>query len=250
MKKRWSGTTWVLVILSTLLVVIAIDVGRQVVTGGPVAGEILDQPKPDLGPTPLFGKGDPAPDFTLADAKGQKHSLYQLLRGDTLLQFNCGCGACRSMSRFVGVLYEKLGPKAPAVVTVTTAPPESEAAWIRDTKLAQTVLYEQKGGPVMEQYRGHPCPRVYRLDGDRNIRFIGPSPTQLPDMKVMGLAVGKELGFGTKEVDQVEKLLAKENEGLAQHKGNPGVPPPMTPTSTQIQPAPAAGHSPGDGHGH
>lgn len=146
---------------------------------------------------PPFRVGDLAPDFQLPDAQGRQHSLRSELRGDTLLCMLCGCEQCRQMQTYLGVMIRSLGSRAPAVLSVTTAPPEAEAAWKRDTKLSQVMLYDSKeaGKPVIQQYRGDPCPRVYRLAADRRVTWIGPSPAVVGTMDEFGEALARNLGY-------------------------------------------------------
>lgn len=147
--------------------------------------------------TPPFRPGDPAPDFTLPDRSGKQHSLSSLVRRDTILCFLCGCDHCRTMQIHLGQMLRELGPSAPGVVSVTSAPPEGETAWRRDTKLEQVLLYDSKesGTPVIDQYRGHPCPRLFRLGPDRRVTWIAPSPAQLATMDLLGEAVARNLGY-------------------------------------------------------
>jgi peroxiredoxin len=147
--------------------------------------------------TPGFGKGDLAPDFTLPDAAGRRHSLSSLVHGDTMLCMLCGCEKCQTMQIYLGQMLRSLGPRAPHVISVSAAPPEQEAAWRRDTKLDQVLLYDSKanGSPVIEQYRGHPCPRVYRLDADRRVTWIAPSPARLATLDLLGEAIAHNLGY-------------------------------------------------------
>jgi hypothetical protein len=147
--------------------------------------------------TPAFRVGDPAPDFTLPDAAGRRHSLSSLVRQDTLLCFLCGCAYCRTMQIYLKEMLDSLGDRAPKVVSVTTAPPEAEAAWRRDTELEQVMLYETKasGKPVTNEYRGDPCPRLFRMDADRRVTWIGPSPAQVRNLDALGEAIARNLGY-------------------------------------------------------
>lgn len=146
--------------------------------------------------TPPFRRGDPAPDFTLPDAAGRRHSLSRVVRQDTLLCFICGCDRCRRMQIYLGQMLRSLGSRAPKVVSVSKAPPESDAAWRRDTRLDQLVLYDSRkdNTPVIELYRGDPCPRLFRLDADRRVTWIGPSPAQV-SLDTLGEAMAKNLGY-------------------------------------------------------
>lgn len=147
--------------------------------------------------TPPFQVGDLAPDFTLPDGAGKSHSLASLVKQDTMLCFLCGCDKCRTMQMRLGIMLRSLGDKAPRVVSVTSADPEADAAWLRDTKLDQTLLHDSpaKGKPVTELYRGHPCPRLFRLASDRRVTWIGPSPASMTSLDALGEAVARNLGY-------------------------------------------------------
>jgi hypothetical protein len=147
--------------------------------------------------TPPFREGDPAPDFTLPDGSGRRRSLSSLVRQDTMLCFLCGCDHCRTMQIHLGEMLRSLGPRAPEVLSVTSASPEGEAAWRRDTKLDQILLYDSKasGKPVTGLYRGDPCPRLFRLGADRRVTWIGPSPARLARLDALGEAMARNLGY-------------------------------------------------------
>jgi hypothetical protein len=95
-----------------------------------------------------------------------------------------------------------MGKDAPPVVTITSMPAAGEAAWIRDTKLKQTFLFQPHEGDPAEKvayddmmrqlkgkdvptltdlYKGHPCPRIYRMDKGLKVTYIGPSNADAPD---------------------------------------------------------------------
>jgi peroxiredoxin len=201
MRPRWTANTWVLVVLLGLIVVIGAETARAVLKGsGPKAAEAEQPPSRD----PAFKVGDAAPDFSLPDRSGTRRSLSSLVKGETVLFFMCGCSRCRDTQNYLGKLRAVLGPKAPKVVSVSTTDPAAEASYRRDVKLDQTILYEGKasdptnpapGTPVMDMYKGHPCPRVYRLAADRTVKWIGKSPDEViqPEFGMYDMAGG--LGF-------------------------------------------------------
>lgn len=194
MKKRWSANTWVVVVLFTLIGLISIDIGRHLMMGDQPEPE---EPKRSTSTTPTFKVGDKAPDFTLPTKKGERMSLSQLVKGDTMLWFTCGCSNCREMQTYTAGLVKRLGSKAPKVINVTTMVPDREETWYRDTQLKQTVLYEGGGdsSKLGETYHGHPCPRVFRLKPDRTVALIGMSPATTPDMNVIATEIAHNLGF-------------------------------------------------------
>jgi len=192
--RRAGANVWVLAALGALLLAIGFDAVRGMLTGAPPPKVQLPAPPPEPV-DPDFRVGDLAPDFELPDRSGKKHKLSELVRGDTLLFFSCACDACRRLEGYAAILAERMGSKAPAVLSVNTMPKEQEEAWVRDTGLKQTFLYEQKNGPIMEQYRGHPCPRGYRLSGDRRVRWISPSLKGTHYLEKLGNSMAVELGF-------------------------------------------------------
>ncbi|HEU4752183.1 MAG TPA: redoxin domain-containing protein, partial [Armatimonadota bacterium] len=197
MSNRWSANTWVLVIVTAVLVMIGVDLGRRA-----IIGDRLD-PQADLTKQttdPPFKVGEATPDFSLPDASKKMHSLSELLRRapdrHTILAFSCGCAACRTVQTYLGTLQKKLGPKAPQFICVGSTQPESEAAWVRDTGLKQTILYDKKEeSTVIDAWKGHPCPRLFELSPDRRAVWIGPSPQGRPDtVQLMGYEVAQRLG--------------------------------------------------------
>lgn len=235
MRKRWNANTWVVVILFTLIGLIAFDIGRQMLQA---AAEKAEPPAP-TSMAPDFKVGDKAPDFTLPDAKKQPVTLSKLVKGDTLLWFTCGCNNCMEVQEYMGQLSKKLGPKAPAIVNVTTMLPDREETWLRDTKLKQTIVYEPSGqGPVGTQYKGHPCPRYYRIKPDQTVAVIGESPHTITDMKLMARNLASDLGFAP--------------PGSNAAGGRPVAPMPKFRDSSPGPETGSAGpeHSAGDGHNH
>lgn len=146
-------------------------------------------------PDPSFRTGDLAPDFSLPDRSGKARRLSELARGDTLLLFTCGCANCLALETYLARLIRQLGNRAPRVVDVTLTSPEQEAARRRDTGLRETPLYIRRENPVFQEYRGHPCPRVYRLNPDRRVAWIGPSPRAVRSMRAIAEALAVELGL-------------------------------------------------------
>jgi hypothetical protein len=174
---------------------VVVDLGRRLIADAtvPVA------PRPSHQFDPSFRVGDPAPDFTLPDHNGTPHKLSELVRRDTLLCFACGCANCIDLQSFTAIMLQRLGKKAPDVITVTTMPTDREETYFRDTRLKQRLLYERKEGPIMKLYQGHPCPRVYRLAADRTVTWIGSSPGESQQLRRVGLQLSAELGFSPEQ---------------------------------------------------
>lgn len=210
MKRRWNSNTWVLVILGVVLLAVGFDLGRRY---------LLDLQSPAREETPInpkFKAGDEAPDFERPDKAGVQHTLSSLVKKDTLLCFLCGCDSCRKTQTYLGKLIKMMGSNAPAVVSVTSQSPDFEERYREITGLPQTLLYVKQGDEVMETYRGHPCPRIYKLDGQRKVTWIGPSTLELNLVSDMRFPLAQNLGFRT-ERDPVSKLpLAPKMEIVRQ----------------------------------
>lgn len=210
MRRRGNANTWLLGILIAIIGAIGIDVGRRMYY--PPKPETPEQKKAEHAPP--FKVGGTAPDFALWDDHGQKHALSELVQGDTLVTFTCGCSSCKDMHTYMAKLLAKMGKDAPPVVTITSMPPAGEAAWIRDTKLKQTFLFQPhenspeektqyddmmrqlKGKDVpniTDLYRGHPCPRIYRMDKGLKVTYIGPSNADAPQPLNAGPYLGYDL---------------------------------------------------------
>jgi hypothetical protein len=152
---------------------------------------------------PAFRVGDLAPDFTLPDRSRKARSLSGLVRRDTLLCFTCGCSNCLELDTYLAAIVRRLGNRAPAVLNVTLTQPDREASWERDTGLRQTFLYVKRDNPVFREYRGHPCPRIYRLRADRRVAWIGPSPLAVRSMQTLAGMLAVELGLPSTAVSSV-----------------------------------------------
>lgn len=214
MKQRWNANTWALAVLSGLVLVIGGETLRTYLAGDRAAVE--DAKKQMTAMDPPFKKGEKAPDFTLTDGKGKKQELASLVsrtKQDTLLCFICGCNNCRSMQKYIDVLKSKLGANAPQVVSVSTMQPGAEPGYRKDVKLDQTLLYEEKPDAgktsIMDIYKGHPCPRIYRLRPDRTVEWIGPSMKSVP-IPAMGIQLAEDLGFRTLGGKDLTKPLAPD----------------------------------------
>jgi hypothetical protein len=197
MSSRWNANTVLLSVFVLILLGAGVDYGRRVLGGtksepaAPTAGQA-----PKVSPyTPAFKVGDVAPDFALPDAKKAVHKLSELVKGKTMLFFACGCQNCKQVQTWLATLKGGKKSEVPPVITITSAPPEAEESWFRDTGLEQTMLYYTKGvsPDPMEIYKGKPCPRIYVLNPDRTVKFIGSSMDEVQNgTRGIGMEMAKE----------------------------------------------------------
>jgi len=175
---------WVLIILAVIIVAVGSEAAR--VYMGDNSRQAPSPADESAQFNPPFKVGDLAPDFSLKDKDGRPHSLSSLVKKKTLLCFICGCQNCRNMQNYLQKCFARLGDQAPAVISVATIDPAAETSYRREVKLPQTILYENRPDPtkvavateprIMDIYKGHPCPRLYLLNPDRKVAWIGKSP--------------------------------------------------------------------------
>jgi hypothetical protein len=245
MRSRWNANHLLLAALLVVLALVGVDVGRRLVASPSLPADV-DATAAEMmrDPTPKFKVGDPAPDAMLDDARKVKHSLLSLVEGDTVITFSCGCNRCRSMQEF---LAKKVFPKLetpPKVISINTPGREAaEAAWRRDTGLKQAFLYGNHRSPELMPYKGDPCPRVFRVNADRTVRFIGLSPTPESPVEDAMAQVAREFGVKAEPLRQEVPVTPSS----AIQPGNPL----LIPQETRPRPTPprrTPGHD--DGHGH
>lgn len=191
--RKLNANQWVLVVVVVLLVAIGIDLTRKV-----LMGDNASAAPPRKEDSILVGQA--APDFTLPDEKGKDRTLASLVKGPTLLTFSCGCSSCRQMEGYLGKLQKTKGSGFPAVITVSSADPASYKAWKRDTSLKGLMLYDRsEATEIIQMYNGHPCPRLYLMDGDRQVtwRSVSLSDFEMPEigLEEMSRTAALELGF-------------------------------------------------------
>jgi hypothetical protein len=194
--RKVGANVWLLAGLVLVAAAIGLDFALR--QGRPPAPEPVSagpDPAAEAAVTPEFGVGDRAPDFTLPDVAGRRHRLADLVRGETYLWLTCGCAHCINLQTYFGILLDVHPGPDPLVINVTTMPLDREESYRRDVALRQVFLYEPKDGSVMHEYRGHPCPRIYRLDAERRVRWISPSPKTFPYIDALGNLLAEQLGF-------------------------------------------------------
>jgi hypothetical protein len=249
MKHRWSANTWLLIVLFAVLILTGVDVGRRMMLGAAV-----ERKQTENLLAPAFKVGDLAPDFALPDKAGKPHKLSEMVKGDTLLCFTCGCNNCRTAQTYLANLLRKSRVAKPDVMTVTTQKPEFEERYIEQTGLQQRFLYVGTNIEVMERYKGHPCPRFFRLNGARKVTWIGPSLAEYPEggLAMVGIETARQLGFrAAGEGDSKKPLMPPMPMVSAPtppgKKGAavPGLLSGEPPKSPLVTPPPAGRHHPG-----
>src|SRR5262249_51164704 len=103
--------------------------------------------------------------------------LSELEGKPAVLLFLCGCSRCYLMVEALQQIEKQLPGEKPRHLVVTTMSAGEAESWQKRTGFDALFLFEQNShGPVIHEYSGHPCPRVYVLDNQRSIRYISPSP--------------------------------------------------------------------------
>jgi hypothetical protein len=180
---------WLGLFLAALVLALTVQLGRRVVQRvAPARAVFLSDSF-----APEFRVGDRAPNFAFPDRSGKSRSLREFSGSDALLCFICGCERCRGLQSFLHRAQSQPGGKVPAVISVTSGMPEGEDAYRRDVPLKQVIVYGDPASPVWTLYRGHPCPRVFRIKGGR-VAWISPSP-QSVSAEEGALALAFELGI-------------------------------------------------------
>jgi hypothetical protein len=137
------------------------------------------------------------------------------------------------------------------VIGVTTQNVEYEESYREQTGLDQVLLYEGRAGQGgTAPYKGHPCPRLFRVDAERRVTWIGPSPNEVPNMEYMANMLLNELGFRTKYDNAKERREAPPMPPELSTLGKPPMPPMPTAVPAPAPPPTGDGHSADDGHGH
>lgn len=164
---------WLLGGLAAVFVLLTLGVGLLALTSrppGPAAG--ADRP-----PALELRVGQAAPDFALPDDANRTRRLSELDGEPSVLLFLCGCGRCYLMVSALQEIEKQLHGETPRHLVVTTMSPAEAESWQQRTGFQALFLFEKNSqGPVIHQFAGHPCPRVYVLDSRRSIRYISPSP--------------------------------------------------------------------------
>ncbi len=196
MANKLNVNAWVMTIFVLILALAGMDWAHSAFDKTREKKAVAEASNHDPG----FKVGDIAPDFTLPDRTGGRQTLSQLVNGDTYLMFICGCSRCRATTSYLSRLLAKRKGPRPTVLSVASFDPESEEAYLRDTHLQQTLLYTDATSKdaIEKMYKGHPCPRVFHLDGNRKVLWISASPKDDHVVNQMGTSWGTSWVTGTR----------------------------------------------------
>ena len=205
---RISGNTGVLLALSVIVTIGAVEYGRRAV--------IAKQNQPPVETRPVdpdyLKAGGTSPAFKLPDAQGVEHQFDELRGGEkTVLLSLCGCSKCRSFVEFAEELHRETGIERPRQIAIVNFPSEAEESFRAHTGYKGTILYDPTE-KVVKAYNGLPCPRYYAIDLDG--KFIAVSEQGMPEMPMIGQMYAGLIGAND------EELLRKVMEKVAEEDPN------------------------------
>jgi len=175
--RRWSSTTWVLMGLCVVILLVAGDMVRRAVQG---TNPVADVPGKTVDVGLVYGS--PAIDVELPDMNGKPHRLSDWRGKQFVLTFFCGCNECRHFAEtLAGAYKQQKGPVPPTVVVMTPSwEPSATPSLIQSTNTEKwTYLFSEQKPDIVDRYRGHPCPKVYVIDPEFKVSYV--SPTATPD---------------------------------------------------------------------
>jgi len=148
-RKKLEANHWILLVAVVVGGIVLADYGLKKASEPPLI------PKREKDPyEPKYPEGSRVRDFSLPDRQGRSRNFYEF------------------------VSRRKAKVRVPRVLTIAGFDPAREAAWLRDTGLEQTVLYEKEGGKVSDDYRADPRPRAYQFLEGANLVTYGPTTAQ------------------------------------------------------------------------
>ncbi len=129
--------------------------------------------------------GKKAPEISLPDSTGKKHSLYAIDADFTIVYFwSYSCGHCKKSLPGYKKIYDTYKDKGVQYYSVCTKP--ERAKWLKylDTyKLDWLNVYDPDGrSPFRMLYDIHSTPTVYLLDKDKKILAKRVGPKQLENI--------------------------------------------------------------------
>jgi hypothetical protein len=129
--------------------------------------------------------GKPAPDFTLTDLGGQKHSLSDYKGKTVVLEWvNPDCPFVRNHYQNTGSMPKlQAAAKADGVIwlTINSGHPGSEgdyspekvAAWMKETGAAPTAYFRDQDGAVGKLYDAKATPHMFVISADGTLVYHG-----------------------------------------------------------------------------
>jgi hypothetical protein len=174
--QRWNPSTWMLVSLGLIIVLVGADqVRRSVVGAGPERSPAAARPPGKRNWMPVVG--GQALDFGLPDIKGKVHRLSEFKGRPVILTFFCGCPTCKDMATQLARARRET-PHPPPVLSVFTShwSPGGTPAFANQSGGTDfTYVHSGPDSTVVDSYQGTPCPKVYVLDKVLKIRYISPA---------------------------------------------------------------------------
>jgi len=175
-RKKLEANHWILLVAVVVGGIVLADYGLKKASEPPLI------PKREKDPyEPKYPEGSRVRDFSLPDRQGRSRNFYEFVSQETFVFFVQDDDRSRALVRYAAKLFErrrKAKVRVPRVLTIAGFDPAREAAWLRDTGLEQTVLYEKEGGKVSDDYRADPRPRAYQFLEGANLVTYGPTTAQ------------------------------------------------------------------------
>ena len=131
----------------------------------------------------LLAVGDPAPEWTLADAKGKTHTLAEYRGRVVVLDFwATWCGPCAKVMPRLEKLQKKYGERGLVVLGVSSWDTGDPAALMRKRGITYTLLL--KGEEMAPSYGVTSLPVLYVIGTDGKIIYshAGPDTKKLEDL--------------------------------------------------------------------
>jgi peroxiredoxin len=171
--------TWLLGGLAAILALLTLGALWLAHTASPRKTAASSPPPP----VEALRVGMAAPDFVLLDEHESPRRLSEFNGKPSVLLFFCGCSRCQLMAQALGDTEKPLRGEKPRHIVVTTMTPEESRTWQERTGFHALFLFDKNlPGSVIQQFSGHPCPRVYVLDRQRSIRYISPNPEGVAEL--------------------------------------------------------------------
>jgi peroxiredoxin len=173
---RMSGNAWVCTIIALVLFASGAEQVYHRVRGDVRSTFEPPKPPPEDDETLAPKPGEPAPQFRLADAKGQQHSLAQYHGKRLVVHFFCGCSRCEAMAR-KWAAWQKKDPSVSMIGLVFFDP--KYAGEFRQKTGVTFPLVKDPEKKTATQYHSLHCPRAWVVDGQGRVVFTDP---HMPDM--------------------------------------------------------------------